>query len=241
MDVPLVMESLAKMPQDTPEQRRRYEKRLKEVIDVHAHEDISKKKEHELVAQDPRGPVHSRSPGPQKKQRRDHRRKHDVTGLDQAYANINVPGEFQNLYVDYKHKTLYIAGSQPLTDWTPAEPGGWVPQSAKDWIWSDGGMLFLPGDHTQRYQTAKRFLKENPTWDLVGHSLGARVALDLGNEIRDKGYKGHIRLYNVPAISGLDTMPSHTDAFGDLLDPVSGLEMESHGRLSRLSVPHSYK
>lgn len=99
-------------------------------------------------------------------------------------------------------------------------------------------MPVLPAEHTQRYQTARDFLRKHPDWDLTGHSLGARIALDLARELKDQR-TGRTRLYNVPSVPW-ERMPPRTEAWGDLLDPVSAGMLASHDRWT-LRVPHSYE
>jgi hypothetical protein len=125
----------------------------------------------------------------------------DRVGLEKAYAADN------KVYVH--GDTLFVAGTQ----WN----------SASDW-WDDFTKIpFHQTWRAQRYLDADRTLKNNPQIkNLVGHSLGGSVVLELQNDHPNRTFKTDT--YGAPELS--ITRPDNEDnhRYRNFLDPVSLLD-----------------
>lgn len=121
----------------------------------------------------------------------------DAEGLERAYkdGDTHVHG-----------KTMYVAGSHTLQDW-----------------WDDVTKIPVWGDlrESARYKAAEKVLRENPqVEDIVGHSLGGSVVLELQKQYGDRGLKS--RTYGAPVLdftSPLDN--TKVERYRNYLDPVS--------------------
>ena len=137
-------------------------------------------------------------------------------GLQKAYrAN-------KYLYVD--GNTMYVAGSQTARDW-----------------WDDFTKIPVWGDSKkiQRYQDARDELsKHHEVKNIVGHSLGGSVALQLE---KDNPGKFTTTTYNAPVFDPFATKPGNRyKSTGDLVSSYDGgaVTVERFG--SPLTL-HSYK
>jgi len=111
----------------------------------------------------------------------------DAQGIERAYKDGDT----------YVHgKTMYVAGSHTLRDW-----------------WDDATKIPIWGDlrKSARYMAAEKELKNNPQIEnVVGHSLGGSVVLELQKQYPDRGLKS--RTYGAPVWDplGLDRVPYDT-------------------------------
>lgn len=139
----------------------------------------------------------------------------DARGLELAYKNgdTHVHG-----------KTMYVAGS-----WT-----------RQDWV-DDLTKVPFYGDlrESARYKAAEKTLKENPhVENVVGHSLGGSVVLELQKQYPDRGLKS--RTYGAPVWEpfGYDRMPY--DTWKSLGKPDAGFTPEMPERYRNYGDPFSF-
>jgi pimeloyl-ACP methyl ester carboxylesterase len=145
----------------------------------------------------------------------------DKTGLERAYSQGDA----------YAYgNTLYIAGSHTAKDW--------YDDVTKVPVWGDLR-------NATRYQQAEKALKANPNiTNVVGHSLGGSVALEL-----QKNHAGlSSRTYGAPVWDPLGRDRSggaHVDRYRNFLDPVSILDRSATNSvkwnpLDSKSLTHDY-
>ncbi len=134
----------------------------------------------------------------------------DKVGLEKAY------GRGSKLYTH--GNTLYIAGTSSLQD-----------------VWDDLKIPFNQTDKSQRYRMAVAALKLNPNiTNVVGHSLGGSVALELQKNFPDRNFKSNT--YGAPVLSAT----AADNRFRNYFDPVSILD---RGEASSVNIglnPHTY-
>ena len=146
--------------------------------------------------------------------------KQDEVGLEKAYGDKSTPGT----YLDPSSHTLYVKGTVDAQDW--------YDDLTKVPAWGDL-------KDSRRYKDAERAYdyfteRGQPIDRLVGHSLGASVALELAKE---KGIGS--RTFGAPI---LDLNPFHrgsVDRVRHPLDPVSVLDRGAKWGPLR-SYPHTY-
>ena len=86
----------------------------------------------------------------------------DAEGLKKAYEQPN------KIYIN--NNKMYIAGTSNLQD-----------------VWDDFKIPFHLTSRSKRYEDAEKMLKENPQVDnIIGHSLGSAVALELNKNNNNK-------------------------------------------------------
>ena len=86
----------------------------------------------------------------------------DAEGLRKAYEQPN------KIYIN--NNKMYIAGTSNLQD-----------------VWDDFKIPFHLTSRSKRYEDAEKMLKENPQVDnIIGHSLGSAVALELNKNNNNK-------------------------------------------------------
>jgi pimeloyl-ACP methyl ester carboxylesterase len=122
----------------------------------------------------------------------------DREGLNRATASSD------KLYVH--GDTLFVAGTSSWQD-----------------AWDDLKIPFHQTWRAQRYIDADRVLKNNPQIkNLVGHSLGGAVVLELQNDHPDKTFKTDT--YGAPeaSITGPDDKDNHR--YRNFMDPISFLD-----------------
>ena len=145
----------------------------------------------------------------------------DRDGLQKAYDAVNkvfVHGE-----------TMFVAGTQ----WN----------SLSDW-WDD--FTKIPIHQTwkaQRYLDADRTLKNNPQIkNLVGHSLGGSVVLQLQSDHPERTFKTNT--YGAPVLSNQRPDEENNNRYRNFLDPVSMLDKGAYQNpllTANPLVSHSYK
>ncbi len=134
----------------------------------------------------------------------------DKEGLHKAYA-LN-----DKLYAH--GDTLYIAGTSSLRD-----------------VWDDLKIPFHLTSKSDRYQHASKYLEEDRSIkQLVGHSLGGSVALELQGNMKDRKFKTNT--YGAPVFS---TTPAE-NRFRNFGDPVSMLDWGSKSSLNLGLNPRTY-
>ncbi len=134
----------------------------------------------------------------------------DKVGLEKAY------GRGSKLYTH--GNTLYIAGTSSLQD-----------------VWDDLKIPFNQTDKSQRYRMAVAALKLNPNiTNVVGHSLGGSVALELQENFPDRKFKSNTYGAPVLSITGAD------NRFRNFFDPVSILDRGAANSLHAGLNPHSF-
>ena len=120
----------------------------------------------------------------------------DATGLSRAYDQGDTYA-----YGD----TLFIAGSH----------------TAKDW-YDDATKVPFWGDlkNSERYQRAKNFIDLNPgkVKNVVGHSLGSSVALEL---LKNYDEIKNSRVYSSPVFDPIDIPNKNVERYRNILDPVA--------------------
>jgi hypothetical protein len=134
----------------------------------------------------------------------------DKEGLHKAYAATD------KLFAS--GETLYIAGTSSLRD-----------------VWDDLKIPFHLTSKSDRYQHASKFLEENKgIKQLVGHSLGGSVALELQDNMADRNFKTNT--YGAPVFS----FTSAENRYRNIGDPVSMLDFGSKSSLHVGLNPHTY-
>jgi pimeloyl-ACP methyl ester carboxylesterase len=134
----------------------------------------------------------------------------DKVGLNKAY------GRGSKLYTH--GNTLYIAGTSSLQD-----------------VWDDLKIPFNQTAHSERYRKAASLLKVNKDiQNVVGHSLGGSVALELQKNFPDRKFKSNTYGAPVFSISGAD------NRFRNYFDPVSLLDRGAKNSLHVGLNPHSF-
>ena len=134
----------------------------------------------------------------------------DKDGLHKAYALD------EKLYA--RGDTLYIAGTSSLRD-----------------VWDDLKIPFHLTSRSDRYQNASKYLEENQTIkQLVGHSLGGSVALELQGNMEKRKFQTNT--YGAAVVSFTPAENRYRN-FGD---PVSMLDWGSKSSLNVGLNPHTY-
>jgi hypothetical protein len=134
----------------------------------------------------------------------------DKAGLEKAY------GRESKLYTH--GDTLYIAGTSSLQD-----------------VWDDLKIPFNQTDKSMRYRMAVAALKVNPDiMNVVGHSLGGSVALELQQNFPDRKFKSNTYGAPVFSISGAD------NRFRNFFDPVSILDRGAKNSVNIGLNPHTF-
>jgi hypothetical protein len=141
-------------------------------------------------------------------------RKHitDKTGLHKAYdANGKL----------YAHDgTLYIAGTSSLRD-----------------VWDDLKIPFHLTSKSDRYQNAHKYLEDHKNiTNLVGHSLGGSVALELQDNMDERNFKTNT--YGAPVFNLNYTHA--TNRYRNIGDPVSMFDFGATQGIHIGLNPHSY-
>ncbi len=134
----------------------------------------------------------------------------DKAGLEKAY------GRESNLYTH--GDTLYIAGSSSFQD-----------------VWDDLNIPFNQTDKSMRYRKAVAALKVNTyIMNVVGHSLGGSVALELQKNFPDRKFKSNT--YGAPVCSST----AADNRFRNYFDPVSILDRGAASSVNIGLNPHTY-
>ena len=134
----------------------------------------------------------------------------DKAGLEKAY------GRESKLYTH--GDTLYIAGTSSLQD-----------------VWDDLKIPFNMTDQSMRYRKATSLLKVNSNiQNVVGHSLGGSVALELQKNFPDRKFKSNTYGAPVLSITGAD------NRFRNVFDPVSFLDRGAGNSVNVGLNPHTY-
>ena len=142
----------------------------------------------------------------------------DRVGLEKAYARDD------KVYVH--GDTLFVAGTHSWGD-----------------VWDDLKIPFRQTWRAQRYLDADRALKNNPQIkNLVGHSLGGSVILELQNNHPERTFKTDT--YGAPDLS--NTRPDNEDnhRYRNYLDPISFLDGGASQNILLTANPleaHSYE
>jgi hypothetical protein len=134
----------------------------------------------------------------------------DKEGLHKAYALD------EKLYAS--GDTLYIAGTSSMQD-----------------VWDDLKIPLHLTSKSNRYQNASKFLDENQNIkQLVGHSLGGSVALELQGNMASRNFKTNT--YGAPVFS----FTKAENRYRNFGDPVSMLDWGSKSSLNVGLNPHTY-
>jgi hypothetical protein len=134
----------------------------------------------------------------------------DKQGLHKAYEIDD------KLYAN--GDTLYIAGTSSLRD-----------------VWDDLKIPFHLTSKSDRYQQASKYLEENPNIkQLVGHSLGGSVALELQENMAERDFKTNT--YGAPVFS----FTPADNRFRNVGDPVSMFDWGSKSSVHIGLNPHTY-
>ena len=134
----------------------------------------------------------------------------DKAGLNKAY------GRGSKLYTH--GNTLYIAGTSSLQD-----------------VWDDLKIPLNLTEQSDRYKKAASLLKVNKDiQNVVGHSLGGSVALELQKDFPDRKFKSNTYGAPVASLSGAD------NRFRNYFDPVSILDRGADNTLHVGFNPHSF-
>jgi hypothetical protein len=134
----------------------------------------------------------------------------DKDGLSKAY------GRESKLYTH--GDTLYIAGTSSVQD-----------------VWDDLKIPFKQTDKSMRYKNAVALLKTNPDIkNVVGHSLGGSVALELQQNFPDRKFKSNT--YGAPVIS----TTAAPNRFRNYFDPVSMLDRGAKSTINVGLNPHTF-
>ena len=132
----------------------------------------------------------------------------DKAGLEKAY------GRESKVYMN--GDTLYIAGTSSIQD-----------------IWDDLKIPFNQTAKSLRYRNAAAALKANKDIvNVVGHSLGGSVALELQKNMPERKFKSNT--YGAPVLS----MTPADNRFRNYFDPVSFLDQ---GAVNSVMVGVRYK
>ena len=134
----------------------------------------------------------------------------DKVGLHKAYAS---DGKL------YAHDgTLYIAGTSSLRD-----------------VWDDLKIPFHLTSKSDRYQNAHKYLEEHHNIkNLVGHSLGGSVALELQDNMDKRNFKTNT--YGAPVFS----FTPADNRYRNVGDPVSMFDWGSKSSINVGLNPHTY-
>jgi hypothetical protein len=121
--------------------------------------------------------------------------KTDTEGMDRAYAQGDVYGEGNKMYVARSH-----TGRDWFDDVTKIVQWQNVPSGFVDFVdllnSPPGGLIFGTGDliKTERYQKARDYLVAHPEVNFVdGHNLGGSVVLQLQKDFPDRNVKTFTR------------------------------------------------
>jgi hypothetical protein len=134
----------------------------------------------------------------------------DKEGLAKAY------GRESKLYTH--GDTLYIAGTSSIQD-----------------VWDDLKIPFKQTDKSMRYRNAVAALKVNPDiMNVVGHSLGGSVALELQTNFPNRKFKSNT--YGAPVLS----TTAADNRFRNYFDPVSILDRGASKSVHAGVNPHTY-
>jgi hypothetical protein len=134
----------------------------------------------------------------------------DKEGLTKAY------GRQSKLYTHAD--TLYIAGTSSIQD-----------------IWDDLKIPFKQTDKSMRYRNAVAALKVNPNiMNVVGHSLGGSVALELQKNFPDRKFKSNT--YGAPVLS----RTAADNRFRNYFDPVSIMDRGATNSVNVGFNPHTF-
>ena len=134
----------------------------------------------------------------------------DKEGLEKAY------GRESKVYTN--GDTLYIAGTSSIQD-----------------IWDDLKIPFNQTDKSLRYKNAAAALKANrDIVNVVGHSLGGSVALELQKNFPERNFKSNT--YGAPVLS----ITPAENRFRNYFDPVSFLDQGAVNSVNVGLNPHTF-
>ena len=134
----------------------------------------------------------------------------DKAGLEKAY------GRESKVYTN--GDTLYIAGTSSIQD-----------------IWDDLKIPFKQTDKSLRYKNAAAALKANrDIANVVGHSLGGSVALELQKNFPERNFKSNT--YGAPVLS----ITPADNRFRNYFDPVSFLDQGAVNSVNVGLNPHTF-
>ena len=159
----------------------------------------------------------------------------DVQGLNEAYKSND------NVYLN--NNTMYVSGTKhadtlipTLLNLNPIQTYMNYKNGYYQDMWDDLKIPFGLTKYSQRYQEADKMLKENPQiTDVVGHSLGGSVSLELAKNYPEK----HLftSTYGAPVFSDSMQYGNRFRAFGD---PVSMFDNGAITKMPNSINPHSY-
>ena len=134
----------------------------------------------------------------------------DKVGLNKAY------GRASKLYTH--GNTLYIAGTSSLQD-----------------VWDDLKIPLNLTEQSERYKKAASLLKVNKDiQNVVGHSLGGSVALELQKDYPERKFKSNTYGAPVASLTGAD------NRFRNYFDPVSILDRGANNKVRVGLNPHDF-
>ena len=158
----------------------------------------------------------------------------DVQGLNAAYKSND------NVYLN--NNTMYVSGTKhadtlipTLLNLNPIQTYMNYKNGYYQDMWDDLKVPFSLTKYSQRYQEADQMLKDNPQiTNVVSHSLGGSVALELAKNYPDK----HLfTTYGAPVFSDSMQYGNRFRAFGD---PVSMFDNGAIPKMPTSINPHSY-
>ena len=141
----------------------------------------------------------------------------DVEGLNKAYSLPN------RIYIDPYNKAMYIAGTSTATD-----------------VWDD---LKIPNrnlNKSWRYEIADQLLqRDNEIKEIVGHSLGGSVALELQQRHPERQLR--TITYGAPVASSYNKDEyKNSERYRNDYDPISILDRNAKSGPGTTSNPHTY-
>lgn len=107
-------------------------------------------------------------------------------------------------------------------------------------VLTDVKQLVVGIEHTHRYDDALKAYRKYKPSRIIGHSLGGLLANSLNN---NEKFKGDVRIYNAPLITGITKYRKNVEDFSKYGDIISMLDLKAErttGSLNPLSA-HSYK
>jgi hypothetical protein len=138
----------------------------------------------------------------------------DKDGLDKAYSKES------KLYTH--GDTLYIAGTSSLQD-----------------VWDDLKIPFRQTDKSMRYKNASALLKVNrDITNVVGHSLGGSVALELQQNFPERNFKTNT--YGAPVFSATPAGTATGNRYRNYFDPISFLDRGANSSINIGLNPHTF-